>query len=266
MLVAALIAVAAVEAVALAVLSTALVRTRGKLTRARRQLASEGGRLPRSPAGMAIKAVAQTAARVREQGLVGGLLTSSFEDLSRWMSEQRSDIARVAAPDGTVAIFFSDIEDSTVRNEQLGDERWVRVLSAHDAVVRHSVEKCGGHIVKSQGDGFMIVFREPAEAAHAAVDVQRAFDAPAGRSLRQARIRVRIGLHVGETVSRAGDYFGRNVAMAARIAAAAHGGQVLVSDELRSALADQDQFRFVSRGEVALKGLADRHRLWVLHY
>jgi adenylate cyclase len=264
-LVAALIAVAAAEAIALLVLSIALLRTRRELARAHQQLASEGRRAPRSPAGMALKAVAQTAARVREQGLVGGLLTSSFEDLSRWMNEQRSDIARVAAPDGTVAIFFSDIEDSTVLNEQLGDERWVRVLSAHDALVRRAVRKCNGHVVKTQGDGFMIVFREPTEAAHAALEVQSSFDSPAPRSLRQAKIRIRIGLHVGETVSREGDYFGRNVAMTARIAAAADGGEVLVSDELRTALADHGQFGFEPRGEVELKGLSARHRLWALH-
>ena len=211
-----------------------------------------------------MKAVAQTAARVREQGLVGGLLTSSFDDLGRWINEQRSDIAKMAAPDGTVAIFFSDIEDSTALNEQLGDERWVRVLSAHNVLVRRSVEKRGGHVVKSQGDGFMVVFRESAEAARASLDVQRAFDGPKPRALRQTQIRIRIGLHVGETVSREGDYFGRNVAMAARIAAAADGGEVLVSDDLRAALAEDDGFRFEPRGEVELKGLADRHALWAL--
>ena len=266
MLVAALVAVAAVEAVVLLVLLFVVVRTRRKLTVARRELSESGRRTPRSPAAMAMKAVAQTAARVREQGLVGGLLTSSFEDLGRWMNEQRPDIARVAAPDGTIAIFFSDIEDSTVLNEQLGDEQWVRVLSAHNTLVRRSVEKRGGHIVKSQGDGFMIVFRESDEAARAALDVQSAFDTPTHRTLRRTQIRVRIGLHVGETVSREGDYFGRNVAMAARIAASADGGEVLVSDELRTAITDVDQFHFEPRGEVELKGLADRHRLWALSH
>jgi class 3 adenylate cyclase len=265
-LVAVLVAVTVVEAVALVVLLIALVRARRALTRLGGHIASAGRRPPRSPAGIALKAVAQTAARVREQGLVGGLLTSSFEDLGRWINEQRSDIAKVAAPDGTVAIFFSDIEDSTVLNEQLGDQRWVRVLSAHNALVRRSVERRGGHIVKSQGDGFMIVFRESTEAARAALDVQSAFDAPTHRTLRRTQVRVRIGLHVGETVSREGDYFGRNVAMAARIAAAADGGEVLVSDDLRSAIADGSGFHFEPRGEVELKGLADRHTLWALSY
>ncbi|MDT4917281.1 MAG: hypothetical protein QOH89_1981 [Pseudonocardiales bacterium] len=264
MLVTVLIAVCAVEGAAAGTLAVLLVVTRGRLRTARRQLVDTGRRTPRSPAGMAIKAVAQTAARVREQGLVGGLLSSPIDDLTRWITEQRSTIAQVAAPDGTVAVFFSDIENSTALNEQLGDARWMRVLGAHDSLVRRAVEKRGGHVVKSQGDGFMVVFGEPADAAQAAIDVQHALDSTGARSLRQTPILVRIGLHVGETVTREGDYFGRNVAMAARVAATAAGGEVLVSDELRSALADEPRFVFEPRGEVELKGLADRHALWLL--
>ena len=245
-----LIVVCAVETATLIALAVLLVVSRRQLGTARRAAVEPGRRAPRSPAGLAMKAVAQTAARLRDQGLVGGLLASSLDDLTRWVAEQRSAIAKVAAPDGTVAIFFSDIEDSTALNEQLGDVRWMRVLD--------------GHVVKTQGDGFMVVFGEPADAAQAAIDVQRALASAGARSLRQTPILVRIGLHVGETVTREGDYFGRNVAMAARVAAEAAGGKVLVSDEVRSALADAPRFVFEPRGEVQLKGLADRHALWIL--
>jgi class 3 adenylate cyclase len=71
-------------------------------------------------------------------------------------------------------------------------------------------------------------------------------------------------LHVGTAVARDGDYFGRNVALAARVAASAGGGQILASDDFRAALAADDRFAFTPRGEVELKGLADRHRLWEL--
>lgn len=266
MLVSALIILACAEALSLAWLSVVLIQDRRKLAAAREELARGSRRSPRSPAGMAMKAVAQTAARVRDQGVVGGLLTSSFEDLTRWITEQRSDIARVAAPDGTVAIFFSDIEDSTALNEQWGDERWVRMLSAHDSVLRRAVQRCGGHVVKSQGDGFMVVFVDAAHAARAAVNVQRAFASRLPRNLRLARIRIRIGLHVGETVAREGDYFGRNVAIAARVAATAAGGEILVTDELRAALRGDDDFRFEPCGDVELKGLAGRHTLWMLRW
>jgi class 3 adenylate cyclase len=97
--------------------------------------------------GRAVRAVVETAARVREQG-VGGMLMSSLEDLTRWSSEDRAGIARVAAPDGTVTIFFSDIEESTPLNERLGDAAWVRLLGVHDRLVRGCVEVHSGHVVK----------------------------------------------------------------------------------------------------------------------
>lgn len=259
-----LLAVAVAALVGVAVLAVLFIRARREVDAVRGQLERLAQGRPRSPAGMAMKAVVATAARVREQGLLGGLLMSSLDDLTRWMTDQRTEIARVAAPDGTVTIFFSDIEDSTALNEQLGDARWIAILDAHDALVRRLVEKRHGHVVKSQGDGFMVVFGQPADAACAAIDIQQALARPPGRRLRRTPIKVRIGMHVGEAVAREGDYFGRNVAMAARIAAEAHGGEILVSDELRAALGEQDGLALVPRGDVALKGLADRQTLWEL--
>jgi class 3 adenylate cyclase len=170
----------------------------------------------------------------------------------------------VAAPDGTVTIFFSDIEGSTALNEELGDAAFMRVLESHNAIVRRQVEKLRGHIVKTQGDGFMIVFGVPVDAVRAALRIQAAFDEPP-RRLRATVIKVRIGVHVGPVVSREGDYFGRNVAFAARVAAEAHGGQILISDDLRLALGEQPEFVVEEAGEVELKGLADRHLLWSVH-
>jgi adenylate cyclase len=259
-----LFGVAAVELIAIGALALLLIRSRRAAGRLAEQLQQATRPAARSPAGLAMKAVAETAARVRSQGVVSGLLMSSFEDLTRWLTEHRREIAEVAAPDGTVTIFFSDIEDSTALNEQLGDARWVRVLEAHDAAVRRQIAKRNGHVVKTQGDGFMVVFREPADAAAAAVDGQAAVTHRPVRSLRRTPIRIRIGLHIGEAVARGGDYFGRNVAMAARIAAEARGGEILISDELRASLGGADGFRLEPRGEVELKGLADRHVLWEL--
>lgn len=258
-----LLAVAAAELVALVVLVVLLVRARREVARLADRLARAARPGPRTTAGRAVKAVVETAARVREQG-VGGLLMGSLDDLSRWVSEDRAEIDRIAGPDGTVTVLFSDIEDSTALNERLGDERWVRVLGAHDEQLRRVVRRQHGHVVKSQGDGYMVVFGEPADAALAALEVQRAVETGGSRTLRRTPIRVRIGLHVGTAVARDGDYFGRNVALAARVAASAGGGQILASDDFRAALAADDRFAFTPRGEVELKGLADRHRLWEL--
>jgi adenylate cyclase len=253
--------VAGAELVALIVLVTLLARSRVQVTRLRRQLDPPPRAAALQATGRALRAMVDTATRVRTQG-VGGFVMSSLDDLSRWAVEDRAAIQRVTAPDGTVTIFFSDIEGSTALNEELGDKRWVRVLAAHDGLVRNRVEQHRGHVVKTQGDGFMVVFRDPAEAVHAAVEVQRDLAGRPGRRLNLEPVRVRIGIHVGQVVSRDGDYFGRNVALTARVAAAAAGGEVLVSDEVHECLGDTAAFDFDEPLEAELKGLSDVHILW----
>jgi class 3 adenylate cyclase len=107
----------------------------------------------------------------------------------------------------------------------------------------------------------MIVFSSPGDAVRAAVRIQTELGTGAARRLRRAGVRIRIGIHTGRAVTRDGDYFGRNVAMTARIAAHARGGEILVSDEVRTAL-DDDEFAVEPLGDVQLKGLADQHALW----
>jgi class 3 adenylate cyclase len=208
--------------------------------------------------GKALRAALQTAARIREEGF-GGAVRSSLEEMAGWAESEQPDLRRLASSDGTVTIFFSDIENSTALNEQLGDRAWLKVLGAHDKIVRGRVGHHDGHIVKSQGDGFMVVFAEPDEALNCAIDVQQSLQAP-GRRLRRTPIRVRIGIHRGEAVARDGDYFGRNVAFAARVAGQAEGGEILVSSEVAEAIEDGG-VEFVRPRDVELKGLPGEHRL-----
>jgi class 3 adenylate cyclase len=194
------------------------------------------------------------------------MLSSSLDDLASWASDEQTDVLQVAAPDGTVTLMFSDIEDSTSLNHRLGDKAWVRVLASHDALVRAMVDKRHGRIVKTAGDGFMVAFRDPVSAVLAARGIQRALARTLDPRLRLTPVRVRIGLHTGTVISRDGDYFGRNVAMAARVAALADGGEVLVTEPVRSeASASQDRrMRFEEAGTVELKGLPGEHALWRL--
>ena len=164
----------------------------------------------------AVRAVVGTAVKVRDQGLRGAF-RDSIDMLAGWAEDERPDLRRVAARDGTVTIVFSDIEASTAINEELGDKAWVKVLGAHDSIVRDRVADHGGHIVKTQGDGFMIAFASPEAALRCAIEIQRAL-AAGNRHLRKADIRVRIGIHVGQAVAKDGDLLGRNVAYAARVA------------------------------------------------
>ncbi len=80
--------------------------------------------------------------------------------------------------------------------------------------------------------------------------------------MRRTPVQVRIGLHTGTAIERDGDYFGRNVAMAARVAALADAGEILASDDIADALADTDRFRFAEEDTVELKGIPGQHRLW----
>lgn len=218
-------------------------------------------RLPVKAAGLALRTAVGTAVRVREQG-VGGFLTSSIEELTGIALADRSGIAAVAGPDGTVTIFFSDIVDSTALNESLGDRAWMDLLAGHDAIVRSCVGKRRGHVVKSQGDGFMVAFGDPADAISAGLAMQSAFASPRARALRRTPIAVRMGLHVGRAIEKDGDFFGRNVAMAARVAAEATGGEILVTDEVHDVVVDD--FDFAGDRHTELKGFGGTHRLWSL--
>ena len=267
-----LIVLVVVLVAALGAVAGALAQTRRQLvaTQAERDaLAEQVERLETRPAGSrrrsrALRTVMETAVesanRLREGG-VAGLLASSIDDLTRWASEDR-EIERFTAEDGTITVLFSDIENSTALNEQLGDEGWVRILAAHDALVQRAVEANHGHIVKSQGDGFMVVFRTSADAVRCGIAMQDAFESNNHRALRRTPIRVRVGIHTGTVVERDGDFFGTNVAMAARVAAQAEGGEILVSDDVRQALREIEDIVLIDFREAELKGLPGVHRLW----
>ena len=246
-------ALAAAEAVALAWMWRRDVRRQRELEVLRRRVDTRNMLL--SGGREAVKQVWQTANILRKDGL-GAAVRSSIEDLADWAEVERPDLARLA-PSGRVAIVFSDIEESTALNERIGDRAWVRLIASHDKLVRRHVKNHSGHVVKSQGDGFMIAFAQPEQAVRCSIDVQRSL------SKRPNGIRVRIGIHVGKSVRRGDDLFGRNVAMAARVAAQADGGEILVSEAVRDAVTDED-IAFDDGREVELKGFTGSHRLYAV--
>ena len=181
------------------------------------------------------------------------------------MEEERPDLREHAAPDGTVTLMFSDIEGSTAINERLGDARWVELLREHNKLVRELAAAHGGFEVKSQGDGFMIAFASARRALACAAEIQRAF--AARNDARPAQpLRLRIGLHTGEAIREGDDFFGRHVALAARIAAQAQGGEVLVSSLLRDLTEGAPDLRFGAEREAELKGLGGTHRVFSLRW
>jgi len=266
-----LLAVALLAALGLAAGALVVVRRqRAELEEAHRRVDQLEADLttalrPRPAATATERAVARVVrgvSKVRERGITG-LLQSSIEDLQTWAASEEQEIRSMADSQGRVTLLFSDIEDSTPLNERLGDDTWVRVLAAHDALVRGRVDKYRGQVVKTSGDGFMVAFRDAEAACRAAVGIQKDLRRSLDPMLRVvAPVKVRIGIHTGTVISRDGDYFGRNVAMAARVGALATGGEVLVTDAVHEALDDDAAVTLVEMGEVELKGLPGDHLVW----
>ncbi|MHC9292340.1 adenylate/guanylate cyclase domain-containing protein [Mycobacterium sp. LTG2003] len=211
----------------------------------------------RGVAPLAIKTVFQTADMLINKGL-GATVRNSIEDLAGWAQVERPDLARLTA-DGRVVIVFSDIEGSTESNAAMGDRAWVKLLDRHNRLVENCVGRHGGHVVKTQGDGFMIAFADPENAVRFTTAVQHAL---AEKPERWQGIRVRMGVHMGTSVRRGDDLFGLDVAMAARVADQADGGEILVSEPVADAVADLDDIALGAPREVELKGLPGTHRLF----
>jgi class 3 adenylate cyclase len=132
------------------------------------------------------------------------------------------------------------------------------VLRAHNAIVRNQVVAYSGIEVKSQGDGFMLAFASAEDALGCAIEIQRALVQPLSDG---HRLRVRIGLHTGEPIREEDDFYGKDVVLAARIAAEARGGEILVSRLVRELTERSGLFSFTDPTDVELKGLSGMHSL-----
>lgn len=193
---------------------------------------------------------------------IDGLVADSIRRLAGWVRPGDDGGARgiELAPDGTLTLLFSDIEGSTRLNRQLGDDAFARLLRRHDEIVRDVVGAHGGHVVKTQGDGFLAVFPDAHDGVACALELQEVLAEPSHTGQVLA---LRIGLHTGSAVTGDGDVFGESVAFAARVAARAGGGEVLVSDEVRGRV-EPEVVDLDFRGRLlrsSLKGIPGRHRL-----
>jgi class 3 adenylate cyclase len=152
-------------------------------------------------------------------------------------------------------IMLTDIVDSTKRAAELGDQRWRDLLDQHNAVIRREIAHFRGREIKTMGDGFLATFDGPARAvrcAHAIADGMR----PLG-------LAIRAGVHTGEVEFKGGDVGGIAVNIAARVAALATGGQILVSRTVRDLVAGSGLV-FNDRGTHVLKGIPEELRLYAV--
>jgi class 3 adenylate cyclase len=168
-----------------------------------------------------------------------------------------------ALPGGTVTFVFTDIEGSTELLKRLGDD-YAALVASHRRIVREEFRSRGGQEVDTQGDAFFFCFASARDAVAAAVAAQRALAGtswPGG-----ADLRVRMSLHTGEPVVGEEGYVGIDVVRAARICAAGHGGQILLSATTAALVAGRlpDGVAEVDLGEHRLKDLDEPERVYQL--
>jgi len=168
-------------------------------------------------------------------------------------------------PSGSVTFLFTDIEGSTRLVKALR-ERYPLVLAQHQGLIRAAVAAQDGYEVDTQGDAFFVAFASAKKAVLCALAIQRALAGHAWPA--DGRVRVRIGIHTGHADPAGGGYTGLAVHRAARISAAARGGQVLVSQATVSIIEDEEEedpgFTLVDLGERQLKDLDRPVRLYQL--
>jgi predicted ATPase/class 3 adenylate cyclase len=201
---------------------------------------------PGDPENKAFWLEAQAVAR----DLADKFVTLTRDDAGRY----RIPPTAAGLPAGTVTLLFTDIERSTEILQRLGDRRYAEILAEHRRVLVDAFTKGNGREVDTQGDAFFVAFARARDAVATAVAAQEALIKhrwPEGASLQ-----VRMGLHTGEPLSDTERYVGLDVHRAARICAAGHGRQVLLSDAVRG-LAARDLPPAVSLRDLGFHRLKD---------
>jgi class 3 adenylate cyclase len=162
-------------------------------------------------------------------------------------------------PRGTVTFLFTDIEGSTDLARRLG-AGFGELRAEHHRTMRTAIAAHGGHEIDTAGDGFFVAFERAGDAVSAALAAQRALHAS---ETQDVAVRARMGLHSAEPYLHEGAYHGVGVHRAARICAAGHGGQILLSNATAGIVEDLDLagVRLVDLGEHRLKDLAQPQRL-----
>jgi class 3 adenylate cyclase len=175
------------------------------------------------------------------------------DEVCDYVEEFLTGARHVPEPDRVLStVLFTDIVGSTERASALGDRRWRELLDAHEEVIRRELDRHSGREVKTTGDGFLATFDGPTRAVRCARAISD--------EVRRLGIEVRAGLHTGECELRNGDVGGIAVHIAARVAAKAGPGEVLVSSTVKDLVVGSD-LEFADRGPHELKGVPGEWRL-----
>jgi class 3 adenylate cyclase len=183
---------------------------------------------------------------------IAGDIDDIVDEVEQFLTGTRRalDTDRVLA-----TMLFTDIVSSTEKLAAAGDRRWMSSLDRHDAIMASELTRYGGQRVKTTGDGILATFDGPARAIRCATAIRD--------ELRNCGLEIRAGLHTGEVQVMEGDLGGIAVHIAARVAALAEGGEVLVSSTVKDLVAGSGM-DFADRGTHVLKGVPDEWRLFAV--
>jgi predicted ATPase/class 3 adenylate cyclase len=173
----------------------------------------------------------------------------------------RTEVDSRRLPTGTVTFMFTDIEGSTLVVQRLGNERFAELLEEHNRLVREAIVYCEGIEVSTDGDSLFAVFVDPLSAVRAAIRIQN--NLMTATWDHDEPILVRIGLHSGSGVLGGDNYVGIDVHKASRISAAAHGGQIVMSDVTAGLVGERlpGELRTRPLGRYRLSGFAEEATL-----
>jgi class 3 adenylate cyclase len=173
-----------------------------------------------------------------------------------------SDLDQLSSPDGAVTLMLSDIAEADAVSARLGQERWDELLRDHHALAGQLVARHDGRVVKVERDGFMTSFNSAHGGLHCAIELQRTFAGSADGS-----VKLRVGLHSGFVIAANPEQLlGRNVVLAARIAAHAAPSEILVSSSLKEYAEGDPRFQFERRGEYHFKGVLGEHVVYAVEW
>jgi class 3 adenylate cyclase/tetratricopeptide (TPR) repeat protein len=161
----------------------------------------------------------------------------------------------------TLAIMLTDVEGSTALRLECGDVLADQILAIHAQILREELHRQGGQERQFLGDGFLFSFGTTDAAVACAIGIQRALEEH-NVAYPEHRVRVRIGVHVGEVSTSGGELYGQTLHAAARVMSEAAGGQILVSGAVRDSVVREGPWRFVDSGLFWLKGFPERWRLY----
>ena len=183
-------------------------------------------------------------------------LTKTLSDLLTSIDSSTGSSVLRSSDLGTATILFTDIVDSTTLSQSMGDERWSTMISEHFDTVRDIVVGEGGVVVKTLGDGGMYAFQSGTGALFAASRIQQTL-------AENQTLSLRAGAHTGDVLQGGNDYIGLTVNKAARVAAAADGGQILVSSTTAEVV-NHAELRIGDPKTIELKGLSGTHLVFRL--